>query len=61
MVTMAPGVDLQPGSLAAQPAQLFQWHKNIHEFGNKTKSVISLLLQEMNDILRASLRIEESA
>eukprot|EP00983_Pelagomonas_calceolata_P002154 73348-Pelagomonas_calceolata.AAC.1 len=50
--------DLQPGSLAAWPAQLFQLHaKKIHEFGDKVKSLISLLLQEMKNILRASLRI----
>eukprot|EP00983_Pelagomonas_calceolata_P051615 1142486-Pelagomonas_calceolata.AAC.2 len=53
--------DLQPGNLVARPAQLFQLHKNIHEFGNKTIRVISLLLQEMKNILRASLRREESA
>eukprot|EP00983_Pelagomonas_calceolata_P060121 1146234-Pelagomonas_calceolata.AAC.4 len=55
------GGDLQPGNLAARPAQLFQLHRNIHEFGNKTISLTSLLLQEMKDILRACLRTVESA
>eukprot|EP00983_Pelagomonas_calceolata_P075284 1152933-Pelagomonas_calceolata.AAC.1 len=35
--------------------------KNIHEFKTKTIDFISLLLQEMKDILRASLRMKKSA
>eukprot|EP00983_Pelagomonas_calceolata_P039135 1137053-Pelagomonas_calceolata.AAC.11 len=36
MVTL--GFDLQPGSLAARPAQLFQPHTKINDFGNNTDS-----------------------
>eukprot|EP00983_Pelagomonas_calceolata_P073470 1152151-Pelagomonas_calceolata.AAC.1 len=35
--------------------------KYIHEIGNNTISLIGLLLQEMKNTLRASLRIVESA
>eukprot|EP00983_Pelagomonas_calceolata_P078358 1154237-Pelagomonas_calceolata.AAC.2 len=43
-----------------QPAGLCRQHKVIHDLGNK-KGLISLLLQEMKDILTNSLGIAQSA
>eukprot|EP00983_Pelagomonas_calceolata_P123211 1160985-Pelagomonas_calceolata.AAC.1 len=39
---VAIGFDLQPGSLAARSAQLFQPYRSIHEFGNKVKWGVGL-------------------
>eukprot|EP00983_Pelagomonas_calceolata_P096978 1158195-Pelagomonas_calceolata.AAC.1 len=49
---VAIGYDLQPGSLAAQPAGLYQPHGNIHDLKNKAINLINLFLQEMKHILR---------